>query len=173
MTAQAVPKKDKPLHLTVDLGEARPRTILAGIAEVYKPEALVGTSVIVVANLAPRKMAGLMSEGMILAADYARRNKIPYFGLCLGMQILTIAYARNILKLADANSTEFDPDTANPVVGRVPRRCYLMARADEDAQRRRPPPLPLVPVRPGGRGRQYGRSRRRRARPGSPSVEWR
>lgn len=68
VTAQAVPKKDKLLHLTVDLGEARPRTILAGIAEVYKPEALVGTSVIVVANLAPRKMAGLMSEGMILAA---------------------------------------------------------------------------------------------------------
>ena len=68
VTAQAVPKKDRLLHLTVDLGEAKPRTIIAGIAEAYKPEALVGKQVIVVANLAPRKMAGLMSEGMILAA---------------------------------------------------------------------------------------------------------
>lgn len=68
LTAAAVPKKDRLLHLTVDLGEAKPRTIVAGIAEAYKPEALVGKQVIVVANLAPRKMAGLMSEGMILAA---------------------------------------------------------------------------------------------------------
>ncbi len=68
VTAQAVPKKDRLLHLTVDLGEGKPRTIVAGIAEAYKPDALVGKQVIVVANLAPRKMAGLMSEGMILAA---------------------------------------------------------------------------------------------------------
>ena len=63
-----VPKKDKLLHLEVDLGEAKPRTIIAGIAEVFTAEAVVGKQVIVVANLAPRKMAGLMSEGMILAA---------------------------------------------------------------------------------------------------------
>lgn len=55
-------------------------------------------------------------EGMILAADYARRKKIPYFGLCLGVQILTISYARNILKLKDANSTEMNPDTSHPVI---------------------------------------------------------
>jgi CTP synthase len=55
-------------------------------------------------------------EGMILTADYTRKNKIPYFGLCLGMQILTIAYARNILGLKDANSTEMDAKTANPVI---------------------------------------------------------
>ncbi|MBP6060541.1 MAG: CTP synthase [Candidatus Pacebacteria bacterium] len=55
-------------------------------------------------------------EGMILTADYARKNKIPYFGLCLGMQILTIAYARNILGLKDANSTEMDQKTTNPVI---------------------------------------------------------
>ncbi|HEY4483464.1 MAG TPA: CTP synthase [Candidatus Paceibacterota bacterium] len=55
-------------------------------------------------------------EGMILAADYARRRKIPYFGLCLGMQIMTIAYARNVLKIKDANSTEFDPEISHPVV---------------------------------------------------------
>jgi CTP synthase len=55
-------------------------------------------------------------EGMILAADYARRKKIPYFGLCLGMQIMTIAYARNVLGLRDANSTEFNLTTKNPVI---------------------------------------------------------
>ena len=55
-------------------------------------------------------------EGMILSADYARRKNIPYFGLCLGMQILTISYARNVLKFKDANSTEMNPDTEHPVI---------------------------------------------------------
>jgi len=68
LSAVAVPKKDKLLHLSVDLGEAKPRSIVAGIAQAFKPEALVGKQVIVVANLAPRKLAGLISEGMILAA---------------------------------------------------------------------------------------------------------
>ena len=56
------------------------------------------------------------TEGMILEANYARENKIPYFGLCLGMQIMTISYARNVLGLSDANSTEMDSDTKNPVI---------------------------------------------------------
>ncbi len=56
------------------------------------------------------------TEGMILAADYARTKKIPYFGLCLGVQILTIAYARNVLNLKKANSTELDPNTPDPVI---------------------------------------------------------
>ncbi|HUS28710.1 MAG TPA: methionine--tRNA ligase [Kofleriaceae bacterium] len=68
LSAVAVPKKDKLLHLQVDLGEGKPRSIIAGLALSYKPEALVGKNVIVVANLAPRKMAGLVSEGMILAS---------------------------------------------------------------------------------------------------------
>jgi CTP synthase len=55
-------------------------------------------------------------EGKILAARYARENNIPYFGICLGMQIAVIEFARNVLKLADANSTEFAPNTKNPVV---------------------------------------------------------
>jgi methionyl-tRNA synthetase len=66
--ATAVPKKDKLLHLQVDLGETKPRSIVAGIAQAYRPEQLVGKQVLVVANLAPRKLAGLVSEGMILAA---------------------------------------------------------------------------------------------------------
>jgi methionyl-tRNA synthetase len=68
LSAVAVPKKDKLLHLSVDLGEAKPRSIVAGIAQAFAPETLVGKQVIVVANLAARKMAGLVSEGMILAA---------------------------------------------------------------------------------------------------------
>lgn len=55
-------------------------------------------------------------EGMILVADYARRKKIPYFGLCLGMQILTISYARNVLKFNNANSTEMNANTQYPVI---------------------------------------------------------
>jgi CTP synthase len=55
-------------------------------------------------------------EGKIRAAQYARENKIPYLGLCLGMQIATIEFARNVLKLAKAHSTEFDPNTPHPVI---------------------------------------------------------
>lgn len=55
-------------------------------------------------------------EGKILAAKYARENNIPYLGICLGMQIAVIEFARSVLNLQDANSTEFDPDTRNPCV---------------------------------------------------------
>ncbi len=55
-------------------------------------------------------------EGKVLAARYARENKVPYLGLCLGMQIATIEFARNVLKLDRAHSTEFDPDTPHPVI---------------------------------------------------------
>jgi methionyl-tRNA synthetase len=68
LTAQAVPKAKKLLHLSVDLGEAQPRSIVAGIAEAYTPEQMVGKQVIVVANLAPATIRGIRSEGMILAA---------------------------------------------------------------------------------------------------------
>ncbi|MFA6274311.1 MAG: CTP synthase [Candidatus Paceibacterota bacterium] len=56
------------------------------------------------------------TEGMILAADYVRENKIPYFGLCLGMQIMTIAYARSKVCLKEANSFELDSKTVYPVI---------------------------------------------------------
>ena len=55
-------------------------------------------------------------EGKILAARYARENKIPYLGLCLGMQIATIEFARNVLNLKGAHSTEFDEHTPHPVI---------------------------------------------------------
>jgi CTP synthase len=55
-------------------------------------------------------------EGKIIAARYARENGIPYLGLCLGMQIATIEFARNVLKLDKAHSTEFDPKSPHPVI---------------------------------------------------------
>ena len=59
-------------------------------------------------------------EGKILAIEYARVNKIPFLGICLGMQLAIIEYARNVLGLKDASSIEFDPDTANPVIHLMP-----------------------------------------------------
>ena len=66
--AEAVPKAKKLLKLSVDLGEAAPRTIVAGLALSYGPEALLGRRVAVVANLAPAKLMGIESQGMVLAA---------------------------------------------------------------------------------------------------------
>lgn len=67
--AERMPKSQKLLKLKVDAGEAEPRTILAGIAESYEPEAMVGKTIVIVANLAPRRMMGVESNGMVLAAS--------------------------------------------------------------------------------------------------------
>jgi methionyl-tRNA synthetase len=67
--ARKHPDADKLLHLTIDIGEAEPRSICAGIAGVYDPEKLVGRKVAIVANLKPRKMRGIESQGMIIAAS--------------------------------------------------------------------------------------------------------
>lgn len=54
--------------------------------------------------------------GKILAAKFARENKIPFFGICLGMQVMAVEFARHVLGLTEANSTEIDPDTKDPVI---------------------------------------------------------
>jgi len=59
-------------------------------------------------------------EGKILAAQYAREHKIPYLGICLGMQIAVIEYARHILGYEDAHSSEFNPDSKHPVIALMP-----------------------------------------------------
>ncbi len=69
LTAERLPKSKKLLKLSVDAGDPEPRTILAGIAESYEPEAVIGRSIVIVANLAPRPMMGLVSQGMVLAAS--------------------------------------------------------------------------------------------------------
>ena len=55
-------------------------------------------------------------EGKIAAAEYARENKVPCLGLCLGMQVMTIEFARHVLGMSDAHSTEFDPSSTHPVI---------------------------------------------------------
>ena len=59
------------------------------------------------------------TEGKILAAKYARENNVPYLGICLGMQIAMIEYARNVVGMEGANSTEFDSETKYPVIGLI------------------------------------------------------
>ncbi len=75
LEAERVPKADKLLRLVVDIGEEQPRQILAGIAQHYEPEQMVGRRIIVVANLAPRKLRGLESNGMLLAASIGEEGR--------------------------------------------------------------------------------------------------
>ncbi|MEO8859453.1 MAG: CTP synthase [Burkholderiaceae bacterium] len=58
-------------------------------------------------------------EGKIVTARFAREHKVPYLGICLGMQVATIEFARDVAGLVDANSTEFAPDTPNPVIALI------------------------------------------------------
>ena len=69
LSAEPVKGADKLVHLKVDIGEREPRTIVAGIAEAYKPDELLNRKVVIVANLQPRKLRGLTSNGMIVAAS--------------------------------------------------------------------------------------------------------
>ncbi|ERK01311.1 CTP synthase [Treponema socranskii subsp. socranskii VPI DR56BR1116 = ATCC 35536] len=68
----------------------------------------------------PGGFGGRGIEGMVYAAKYARTHKVPYFGICLGMQIQVIEYARNVLGLKDANSSEMDKTTSDPVIDLMP-----------------------------------------------------
>lgn len=61
-------------------------------------------------------------EGKIVAIEYARVNKVPFFGICLGMQLASIEFARNVLHLADAHSAEIKPETKNPIIDLLPEQ---------------------------------------------------
>jgi methionyl-tRNA synthetase len=74
LVAERIPKADKLLRLEVDLGYEK-RQILSGIAQWYAPEDLIGRRIIIIANLAPRKMRGLESHGMLLAASHGEDGK--------------------------------------------------------------------------------------------------
>ena len=80
------------------------------VAKVLKPYQAV---------LVPGGFGSRGIEGMIYSCQYARENKLPYFGICLGMQIAIIEFSRNVLKLKNANSTEFNSKTKYPVIGLV------------------------------------------------------
>ena len=78
--AENVPKSRALVKLIVDIGEDQPRQIIAGISQYYKPEDLLNRKIVVLANLQPRKMMGLDSQGMLLAADINHKPfllKIP------------------------------------------------------------------------------------------------
>jgi CTP synthase len=65
------------------------------------------------------------TEGKILAAGYARTHKVPYFGICLGMQLAVVEFSRNICSLKEANSTEFDKDCPEPVIDYLPEQRHI------------------------------------------------
>ncbi|HEY3413429.1 MAG TPA: methionine--tRNA ligase [Armatimonadota bacterium] len=69
LTAERIPKADKLLQMTIDVGEDEPRNLVAGIAQHYTPEEMIGRTIIVVANLQPAKIRGIESNGMLLAAE--------------------------------------------------------------------------------------------------------
>jgi len=75
LTAERIPKADKLLLISVDIGEEKPRQILAGIAQYYEPEKLIGRKIVVVSNLKPRKLRGYESQGMLLAASVGEEGK--------------------------------------------------------------------------------------------------
>jgi methionyl-tRNA synthetase len=75
LTAERIPKSDKLLRFTVDVGEPEPRQILAGIAEHYEPDSLVGRKLVIVSNLKPRKLRGFESQGMVLAASVGEEGR--------------------------------------------------------------------------------------------------
>ena len=67
-------------------------------------------------------------EGKIIAVKYARENKLPFFGICLGMQMAAIEFARNVLGLQDANSTEMNPDSKDPVIDLMDEQKKITAK---------------------------------------------
>lgn len=75
-------------------------------------------------------------EGKIAAIKYIREKKIPFLGLCLGLQLAVVEYARNIIGLEKANSTEFDPDTPNPVIDILPEQKEILRESRYGASMR-------------------------------------
>lgn len=75
-------------------------------------------------------------EGKIAAIEYARENNIPYLGLCLGLQLAVVEFARNVCGMKDANSTEIDPDTKHPVVDFLPWQKKLIEESKYGATMR-------------------------------------
>ena len=77
--------------------------------------------------IVPQGWGGRGAEGKIKAIRYCRENKLPYFGLCYGMQMAVIEFARHVAGLKDANSAEIDPKTKNPVIHIMPGQAKLIA----------------------------------------------
>jgi CTP synthase len=78
--------------------------------------------------IVPQGWGSRGSEGKIKTIKYCRENKVPYFGLCYGMQMAVIEFARNVLKFKDANSEEVDPKTKHPVIHIMTEQKELVAK---------------------------------------------
>ena len=78
--------------------------------------------------IVPQGWGSRGSEGKIKTIQYCRENKVPYFGLCYGMQMCVVEYSRNVLSLKDANSEEANPKTTNPVIHIMPEQKELLAK---------------------------------------------
>ncbi len=97
-------------HVKVKIAYIDSETLLpANVSQLAKFDA-----VLVPGGFGPRGV-----EGKICAAQFARENRVPYLGICLGMQVATIEFARNVAGLKGANSTEFEPDNTNPVIALI------------------------------------------------------
>jgi CTP synthase len=82
------------------------------------------------AILVPGGFGARGTEGKIAAIRYARENRVPYLGICLGMQLAVIEYARHVAGMKDANSTEFNPETEHPVVALITEWCDRDGRVE-------------------------------------------
>ena len=93
--------------------------------ERYGPDAFLGGAcgIVVPGGFGPRGV-----EGMVETVRYAREHQVPYLGLCLGLQVMVIEWARNVLGMTDANSEELAPDTANPVVHIMPDQEFVTGK---------------------------------------------
>ena len=116
------PQRDVINHLT---GEAMPeqRNVLVEAARIARGDILPlaqAREETLDALIVPGGFGGRGIEGMILAAKYARENNVPYFGICLGMQIAVIEYARDVAGIKDAHSGEFDELCKNKVIDFMP-----------------------------------------------------
>ena len=87
--------------------------------EKYGPDSLLGSAcgIVVPGGFGPRGV-----EGMVTTVQYARQHQVPYLGLCLGLQVMVIEWARNMMGLKAANSSELDPDTPHPVIDIMPNQ---------------------------------------------------
>ncbi len=87
--------------------------------EKYGPDSLLGSAcgIVVPGGFGPRGV-----EGMVSTVQYARQHQVPYLGLCLGLQVMVIEWARNMMGLKAANSSELDPDTPHPVIDIMPNQ---------------------------------------------------
>jgi len=105
-------------HASLECGvEVEPVKIDSSLLETEDTETILGQNGYNIDGvLVPGGFGQRGINGMVKAVQWARENKKPYFGICLGMQVMTIEWARNVLNWADADSTEFTPDTKHPVV---------------------------------------------------------